>query len=104
MDGGDRGYPPPRLVRATTPTAAHQELACLHPRTCRAKALPRASNALCLSVCRECRLLGVGKRFHDEISTGAQRGAEAQYPPGSSGTKKPFTPLDWRNASVAQVR
>jgi hypothetical protein len=46
----------------------------------------------------------VGKRFHDEISTGAQRGAEAQYPPGSSGTKKPFTPLDWRNASVAQVR
>ncbi len=46
----------------------------------------------------------VGKRFHDEISTGAQRGAEAQYPPGSSGTKKPFTPCDWRNASVAQVR
>jgi hypothetical protein len=46
----------------------------------------------------------VGKRFHDEISTGAQRGAEAQYPPGSSGTKKPFTPLDWRNASVAHVR
>ena len=46
----------------------------------------------------------VGKRFHDEISTGTQRGAEAQYPPGSSGTKKPFTPLDWRNASVAQVR
>ena len=25
-------------------------------------------------------------------------------PPGSSGTKKPFTPLDWRNASVGQVR
>ena len=46
----------------------------------------------------------VGKRFHDEISTGAQRGAEAQYPPGSSGTKNPFTPCDWRNASVAQVR
>jgi FAD binding domain len=46
----------------------------------------------------------VGKRFHDEVSTGAHRGVEAQYPPGSSGTKKPFTPLDWRNASVAQVR
>ena len=46
----------------------------------------------------------VGKRFHDEISTGAERGAEAKYPLGSSGTNKPFTPLDWRNASVAHVR
>jgi FAD binding domain len=46
----------------------------------------------------------VGKRFHDEISIGTQRGAEAQWPPGMSGTKKPFTPCDWRNASVAQVR
>jgi hypothetical protein len=46
----------------------------------------------------------VGKRFHDEWSIGNQRGLEAQYPPGSSGTKKPFTPCDWRNASVAQVR
>jgi hypothetical protein len=46
----------------------------------------------------------VGKRFHDEWSIGNQRGLEAQYPPGSSGTKKPFTPLDWRNASVAHVR
>jgi hypothetical protein len=46
----------------------------------------------------------VGKRFHDEWSIGNQRGLEAQWPPGMSGTKKPFTPLDWRNASVAHVR
>ena len=46
----------------------------------------------------------VGKRFHDEISIGTQRGMEAQWPPGSSGTRNPFTPLDWRNASVAHVR
>src|SRR5207244_2134156 len=36
----------------------------------------------------------VGKRFYDEISTGTQRGVEAQYPPGSSGPKKPCTPPD----------
>jgi hypothetical protein len=46
----------------------------------------------------------VGKRFYDEISTGGQRSAEAKYPLGSAGTRNPFTPLDWRNASVAQVR
>ena len=46
----------------------------------------------------------VGKRFHDEISTGAERSAEAKYPLGSSGTNRPFTPLDWRNASVKHVR
>jgi hypothetical protein len=46
----------------------------------------------------------VGKRFHDEISTVGQRSSEAKFPLGSSGTKNPFTPLDWRNASVAQVR
>jgi hypothetical protein len=46
----------------------------------------------------------VGKRFHDEISIGKERGLEAQWPPGMSGTRKPFTPLDWRNASVAHVR
>ena len=46
----------------------------------------------------------VGKRFHDEWSIGNQRGLEAQWPPGMSGTKKPFTPCDWRNASVAHVR
>jgi hypothetical protein len=46
----------------------------------------------------------VGKRFYDEWSIGNERGLEAQYPPGSSGTRKPFTPCDWRNASVAQVR
>ena len=28
----------------------------------------------------------------------------AQWPPGSGGTDKPFTPLDWRNTSVAHIR
>src|SRR5690606_7077330 len=28
----------------------------------------------------------------------------ARYPLGSAGTRNPFTPLDWRNASVEQVR
>src|SRR6478735_7656166 len=46
----------------------------------------------------------VGKRFHDEISTGGERSAEAKYPLGSAGTNNPFTPLDWRNASVKHVR
>jgi hypothetical protein len=46
----------------------------------------------------------VGKRFHDEVSIGSHRGSEAQYPPGSSGTNKPFTALDWRNASVDHIR
>jgi len=46
----------------------------------------------------------VGKRFHDEVSTGAERSAEAKYLLGSAGTNRPFTPLDWRNASVKHVR
>jgi hypothetical protein len=46
----------------------------------------------------------VGKRFFDEISIGKERGSTAKYPPGSSGTNKPFTALDWRNATVAKVR
>jgi len=46
----------------------------------------------------------VGKRFFDEISIGGERGQEAQWPPGSGGTNKPFTPLDWRNTSVAHIR
>ncbi len=46
----------------------------------------------------------VGKRFYDEISTGEQRSAEARFPPGTAGTNKPFTALDWRNASVAHIR
>ena len=46
----------------------------------------------------------VGKRFHDEISTAGQRNSEAKYPLGSAGTNKPFTPLDWRNASVEHIK
>ncbi len=46
----------------------------------------------------------VGKRFYDEISTGNQRGNNAKFPPGTAGTRNPFTPLDWRNASVEHIR
>jgi hypothetical protein len=46
----------------------------------------------------------VGQRFYNEISTAGQRNAEAKYPLGSAGTRNPFTPLDWRNASVDHIR
>ena len=46
----------------------------------------------------------VGQRFHNEIATAGQTGAEAKYPLGSAGTRNPFTPLDWRNASVDHIR
>jgi hypothetical protein len=46
----------------------------------------------------------VGKRFYNEISTGGERSAEAKYPLGSAGTRNPFTPLDWRNASSDHIR
>lgn len=46
----------------------------------------------------------VGKRFHDEIATAGQRSVEAKYPLGTAGTNNPFTPLDWRNASVDHIR
>jgi hypothetical protein len=39
----------------------------------------------------------VGKRFYNER-------AIAGVPPGSDGTRAPFVPLDWRNASPAQVK
>jgi FAD binding domain len=45
----------------------------------------------------------VGRRFYNERAI-ADSSSDAQYPPGRDGTRTPFVPLDWRNASPAQVR
>jgi hypothetical protein len=45
----------------------------------------------------------VGRRFYNERAI-ADISSDAQYPPGREGTRTPFVPLDWRNASPAQVR
>jgi hypothetical protein len=46
----------------------------------------------------------VGKRFYNESVLKTEAIWDGNYPPGTSGTNKPFTPLDWRNASVEHVR
>jgi hypothetical protein len=46
----------------------------------------------------------VGQRFYNESSIASDETFDATYPPGTSGTNKPFTALDWRNASVEHVR
>jgi hypothetical protein len=45
----------------------------------------------------------VGQRFYNESTIGDTE-SDAKYPPGTDGTRKEFTPLDWRNASTAQVK
>jgi hypothetical protein len=45
----------------------------------------------------------VGRRFYNERAI-ADTSSDAKYPPGTDGTRNPFMPLDWRNASPAQVR
>jgi hypothetical protein len=45
----------------------------------------------------------VGKRFYNERAI-AGVSSDAKYPAGSDGTRSPFVPLDWRNASPAQVK
>jgi hypothetical protein len=45
----------------------------------------------------------VGKRFYNESAIATSFG-NAKYPIGSDGTRKPFTPLDWRNSSIAQIK
>ena len=42
-------------------------------------------------------------RFYNERDI-ANVSSDAKYPPGSDGTRTPFVPLDWRNASAAQVK
>jgi hypothetical protein len=46
----------------------------------------------------------VGKRFYNESSAATESDSHAAYPPGSGGTRVPFTPLDWRNASPEHIR
>ena len=46
----------------------------------------------------------VGQRFYNESAVTGESLLDATYPPGSAGTMKPFTPLDWRNASVDHIR
>src|SRR5882757_267331 len=45
----------------------------------------------------------VGQRFYNEREI-ANSSSDAKYPPGTDGTRKEFVPLDWRNASVTQVK
>ena len=45
----------------------------------------------------------VGKRFYNESAI-RDVSSDAKYPPGTDGTRNPFVPLDWRNASPAQVK
>jgi hypothetical protein len=45
----------------------------------------------------------VGQRFYNESTIGDTE-SDAKYPPGTDGTRKDFVPLDWRNASTAQVK
>jgi hypothetical protein len=45
----------------------------------------------------------VGRRFYNEREI-ANISSDAKFPPGSDGTRTPFVPLDWRNASAAQVK
>ena len=45
----------------------------------------------------------IGRRFYNE-SAFRNVSSDAKYPPGSDGTRYPFVPMDWRNASPAQVK
>lgn len=45
----------------------------------------------------------VGQRFYNESTIG-DTSSDAAYPPGNDDTRNPFVPLDWRNASSAQVK
>ena len=46
----------------------------------------------------------VGQRFYNELAFPRSRSGDAKFPPGSDGTRKDFTPLDWRNCSVEQIK
>ena len=45
----------------------------------------------------------VGQRFYNETAIG-NNSSDAKYPAGTDGTRNPFVPLDWRNASPVQVK
>ena len=46
----------------------------------------------------------VGKRFYSETAIPNSAVGNPKYPPGTDGTRKPFTATDWRNASTAQIK
>jgi hypothetical protein len=46
----------------------------------------------------------VGKRFYSETAIPNSAVGNPKYPPGTDGTRKPFTAADWRNASTAQIK
>jgi hypothetical protein len=46
----------------------------------------------------------VGQRFYSEAAIPNSAIGNPKYPPGTDGTRKPFTATDWRNASTAQIR
>ncbi len=46
----------------------------------------------------------VGKRFYSETAIPSSAIGNPKYPPGTDGTRKPFTATDWRNASTAQIK
>ena len=46
----------------------------------------------------------VGKRFYSETAIPNSAIGNPKYPPGTDGTRKPFTATDWRNASTAQIK
>ena len=51
-----------------------------------------------------CAVNQVGQRFYNELAFPRSRSGDAKFPPGSDGTRKDFTPLDWRNCSVEQIK
>jgi hypothetical protein len=46
----------------------------------------------------------VGNRFYSETAIPNSAIGNPKYPPGTDGTRKPFTATDWRNASTAQIK
>src|SRR5262245_6333063 len=46
----------------------------------------------------------VGRRFYSETAIPNSAIGNPKYPPGTDGTRKPFTANDWRNASTSQIK
>jgi FAD binding domain/HI0933-like protein len=46
----------------------------------------------------------VGQRFYSEAAIPNSAIGNPKYPPGTDGTRKPFTATDWRNASTDQIK
>jgi hypothetical protein len=46
----------------------------------------------------------VGRRFYSETAIPNSAIGNPKYPPGTDGTRMPFTATDWRNASTTQIK